>query len=619
MNDPEVGMREKWWKKLRLGGGDVILMPVPSSYNDITQETRIRDHIGVVWYQKCGYLPERVTNRSRRVVLHFGSVNYRSVVWVNDVKVTENIGGHLPFEMEVTDLRKAGKICVTVAVNNTLTPNSIPQGKVVHYKDRQKYPEGFVTQRLNFDFFHYAGIHRSVNFYTTPFAYFTDVTVLTDVDFSSDAPIGIINFEIEFDGQTASDTFRYNVILLDENGKEVANSMSNTKLSGEMKVENPKLWWPYLSQSEEKYAYLYTLQFQLIPENDIAPQDIYNMKVGIRSLEWDQSMQNTLLINNKPLYIRGFGRHEDADIRGRGFDLAIALRDAYLMQWIGANGYRTSHYPYSEESLDIADQFGFVVIDETPAIGLSNFTNRLQKKHLKVTTELIARDKNHPSVIIWSLSNEPLTQLPTADEYFKELVQNVSMLDATRPVTFVTSQQWNNDVAVQHMDIVCVNRYAGWYGDEGHIELIERQTISEVKNWYTKFGKPVILSEYGAGALSGFHSLPSAMWTEEFEAQTLFKHFSAFDKLYGWDMLMGEMVWNFADFMTPQETIRPTGCMKGVFTRNRQPKLAAYILRQRYWQLAHKHCSSNFKGGNIAGKMCSVKLREFKNLFEQSK
>jgi len=105
------------------------------------------------------------------------------------------------------------------------------------------------------------------------------------------------------------------------------------------------------------------------------------------------------------------------------------------------------------------------------------------------------------------------------------------------------------------------------------------------------------------------------MWTEDFEAETFYRHFEAFDKLYDWGMLIGEMVWNFADFLTPQgkvsfiyliknttvlivqlEIIRPTGCMKGVFTRNRQPKMAAYVLRQRYWQLAHKQCTRNFKG-----------------------
>ncbi|XP_059480169.1 beta-glucuronidase-like isoform X2 [Neocloeon triangulifer] len=559
--DPDIGMREKWWKKPRLGGGEVILMPVPSSYNDITQDAIIRDQIGVVWYQKCEFLPRRFTDSSRRVVLHFGSVNFRAAVWVDDLKVMEHVGGHLPFEKEVTlQLTKAEKrkVCVTVAVNNTLTPNTIPQGRVVQYKDKEKYPKGFVTQKLNFDFFNYAGIHRPVILYTTPFAHIKDVTILTDVDFGSDVPIGIINYELEFSGPGVGDKCSFNLIVYDENHDEVAKVESQTELNGEIKIKNPNLWWPYLSNSEDRFAYLYTIEIQLTDGNNVFPKDVYQLKVGIRSLGWDQSMQNSILINNKPLYIRGFGRHEDADIRGRGWDLAIALRDAYLMQWIGANGYRTSHYPYSEESLDIADKFGFVVIAETPAIGLSNFTARLQKKHLEITKELIDRDKNRPSVIMWSLSNEPLTQLPAADNYFKEMVQNVTMLDATRPVTFVTSQQWNNDVA-----------------------------------------------------------LPSAMWTEDFEAQALYQHFGAFDKLYKWDMLMGEMVWNFADFLTPQEIIRPTGCMKGVFTRNRQPKMAAYVLRKRYWQLAHDHCNVNFKGKNRHD-FCRVRHREFNNLFEQT-
>lgn len=86
--------------------------------------------------------------------------------------------------------------------------------------------------------------------------------------------------------------------------------------------------------------------------------DVYRLPVGIRTLEWTNT---TFLINDKPIYFRGFGRHEDSAIRGRGLDLVTVARDYELLKWVGANGYRTSHYPYSDEVLDIADRYAISI------------------------------------------------------------------------------------------------------------------------------------------------------------------------------------------------------------------------------------------------------------------
>ncbi|EEC07621.1 beta-glucuronidase, putative [Ixodes scapularis] len=178
-------------------------------------------------------------------------------------------------------------------------------------------------------------------------------------------------------------------------------------------------------------------------------------------------------------------------------------------------------------------------------------------------TELVQRDKNRPSVIMWSVVNEPQSAQPQADRYFGELVAHVKTLDPTRPVTAALSGHYNKDLAV-----------------------IERQTISEYEAMHGHYRKPIMISEYGADAVTGLHADPAFVFTEDFQAQLLFHHHKAFDQLRSKGYFVGEHVWNFADFMTDQDPRRAFGNRKGIFTRNRQPKAAAKVLRCRYHKLS---------------------------------
>ena len=145
------------------------------------------------------------------------------------------------------------------------------------------------------------------------------------------------------------------------------------------------------------------------------------------------------LINRSPFYFKGFGKHEDFPIHGRGLDEVVMVKDLNLLKWIGANSFRTSHYPYSEELMRLADREGFVVIDEVPAVGLHlNFMAMLnaggrkhntwkelgtKEQHVQVIRELIARDKNHPCVVMWSIANESASEEEGAHDYFQPLVE----------------------------------------------------------------------------------------------------------------------------------------------------------------------------------------------------
>ncbi|MDQ0113670.1 beta-galactosidase/beta-glucuronidase [Paenibacillus harenae] len=162
--------------------------------------------------------------------------------------------------------------------------------------------------------------------------------------------------------------------------------------------------------------YLYTLKVELVQGGEII--DEYDPPFGIRTVE---VTGGKFLINGKPFYFKGFGKHEDSPIHGRGINEAANVMDFRLMKWIGANSFRTSHYPYSEEIMRLADKEGFVVIDEVAAVGLHlNFIPtlsggkrrdtwkelRTHEAHREAIRELIARDKNHACVVMWSIANE---------------------------------------------------------------------------------------------------------------------------------------------------------------------------------------------------------------------
>ncbi|KAL3858069.1 hypothetical protein ACJMK2_012684 [Sinanodonta woodiana] len=482
---------KKWYLKPLDKTGSVIPMPVPSSYNDITQDKKIRDFVGWAWYDREFYTP--AAWNSQRIVLRFGSVHYYTIVWVNYQEVMRHDGGHLPFEAEINSYLYFDRVNrVTVAVNNTLTSTTLPPGSITFKVDPNMYPPGYFVQDLQMDFFNYAGIHRHVTLYSTPRVYVDDITIVTDI-FKEN---GIVNYTITTGGPFEPISLKVEVVDKDE--KVVASS---TKNQSSLIVHNAKYWWPY-TMNPKMPGYMYTLRVTLVSGNGT---DVYRQPFGIRTVH---ILGSQLLINRDPFYCLGVNKHEDFDIRGKGLDYALIAKDFNLMKWLGANCFRTSHYPYAEEIMDQADQQGIVVIDESPGVGIGkdeNFGNVSLSHHLEVMEELVRRDKNHPSVIIWSIANEPATNKPIAEPYFKTILNHVRSLDQSRPVTFVCNQDFNNDVAIPYVDIILVNRYYGWYSDTGHTELIQRQLEYDFRQWHQKYAKPMILSEYGADTVPGLH------------------------------------------------------------------------------------------------------------------
>jgi beta-glucuronidase len=320
---------------------------------------------------------------------------------------------------------------------------------------------------------------------------------------------------------------------------------------------------------------LYDLTAEIVRNGTVL--DRYLLPVGIRTVavEGDQ-----LLLNGEPIVLRGYGRHEDFAISGRGYNPAVIIKDYDLMRWTGANSFRTTHYPYSEQMLDLADRLGFLVIDETPAVEMY-FNDAGRDERLatwkQMTEAMVRRDKNHPSVIMWSVANEPHSRRPEAKPAFKEVIDLVRKLDATRPVTFA-SYLGVNDQGAEWGDVICLNRYSGWYSESGQINEGVKALDAELDALYEKFKRPILVTEFGADTVAGVHHEPPVMFSEEYQSEMLAGYIEVMDRK---PFVVGQHVWNLCDFRTYQ-SVRRIGAlnMKGVFTRDRRPKLAAHTLRK---------------------------------------
>jgi beta-glucuronidase len=549
--------------------GDPGVMAVPASYNDIPVDAAVRDHIGAVLYTQEVWIPRGWAGR--RIVLVFEAATHRAVVRVNGVEITRHEGGYTPFEADLTDLAVPGQpVLVEVEVDNTLSFQTIPPGVI------EQTPHG-PRQRYWHDFFNYAGLHRSVWLTSTDPRHLTDVTVVTDLDGAD----GLVHYRTD---ATDAAGCRTVATLRDAAGAVVATHDGAT---GSLRVVDAHRWAP-------GDGYLYELELRLLDDEVLV--DEYRQTVGIRTVRVDGTR---FLINDEPFYFTGFARHEDIAVLGKAHNDAVLLHDLALLQWLGANSLRTSHYPHSEDLLDQADRLGIVVIDETAAVGLNmgigggvfgaqgyvtysddTINTGTQAVHKQAIRELIGRDKNHPSVVMWSIANEPESETDAAVDYFTPLFELARAADPTRPVGFA------NVVLSPHgacklsalSDVLMLNRYYGWYLQPGDLAAAEENLETELRAWATD-GKPIIMTEYGADTYPGLHAALPTPWTEEYQAELLELYHRVFDRI---DAIVGEQVWVFADFTTTAGVMRVGGNKKGLFTRDRLPKAAAHAMRRRW-------------------------------------
>ena len=515
------------------------LMPVPASYNEIVTDKAIRDHVGKVVYEREFSVPIRKGLRYR---LRIGATSHKCEIYLNGEKIGVGINGFYPIDLPLENLKDTNRL--SVVIDNRLTFQTLPVGKIVNGK-----------QVINHDFYNFTGIHRDVLVYTLPEKHIDDIQIKTVVENDYER----VRVELETNCERAHFT------VFDKDKKVVVESDCP-----DFCVPAPHLWCT-------ENPYLYTLRVE-------TETDLYEERFGIRKISWNE---NSLFLNDKPVYLKGFGMHEDFFVSGKGNNSPLNVRNFELLKWCNANSIRTSHYPYSEEIMSLADEYGIMVIDEVPAVGMNwwekNFSpetinEKTCELHKELIKQLIERDKNHPSVILLSVANEAGTHELEAREYFKEITAFArSVTDL--PLTIVEFSTADDSKIGDLIDIVAINRYYGWYYDHGDISVIKDCMKTELTKWHEKYNKPVMVAEFGADTIEGLHAFPSESFSEEFQREYLEENCKAFDEC---EFFIGEHVWNFADFKTKQGLTRIRGNRKGIFTKDRQPKLAAHYMRERW-------------------------------------
>lgn len=556
--DPDDIGRDAGWGN---GFDDARLIAVPASWNDIFADER--DYLGAGWYQ--------VTFRhgppweGRIHTVRFDSVSYYADVWLNGHHLGRNVGAHLPFEFETTDALQVGDNRLVVRVDGQLDNTTVPgapsgpnRGFGNAANSMFDMMAGMMGSypRANFDFFPYAGIHRKVYLEHRPSSGIGTVAVDADMH-------GTVTMDASCIGDV--DEVRISVL-----GEQTTGAVADGAAALTMSVPDPALWG--IGQPN-----LHELSIEAIVGGQVV--DSYLMDIGFRTVEVSG---HEIHLNGESIELLGFGRHEDFPIHGRGYDPAVMIKDFSLMDWMGANSFRTSHYPYCEEQLQLADRLGVLVVSESPAVSFrfdddDGLSVRLDQWRQDLD-RLVARDRNHPSVVMWSVANEPMDFVPEAGDLITEMIDRVKALDDTRPV-FVESPLSHKVESHYSSDIVALHAYPGWYGNQGQLEdglLHLRTQLAEL----AEQGKPIMITEIGADTIAGHHAQPPEMFSEEYQNALVV---GVMDIMEETDAFVGLQWWNLCDFKTGQGIIRPKALNhKGLFTRERRPKMAAHTVRERW-------------------------------------
>jgi beta-glucuronidase len=531
------------------GYSNKYTLKVPGDWN--SQDPKSLYYEGTVWYKKAFDFQKR--NPSDRVFIYFGAVNYRADVYLNGKKLGMHVGGFTPFNFEIPDsVLKAKDNFLVVRVNNERGKEEVPT--------------------VNTDWWNYGGITRSVSLVEVPKTFIQDFSIHLKKPEAGAAPETKntdVKGWVKVNGEGSGNIdIRIPELKLK---KSFPVTDSITQFSFQLpqvqlwSPENPKLYTVVVSSGADKVA----------------------DKIGFRTVE---AFGKKVLLNGKPVFMRGIAIHEEIPQQMRR---AYSKKDAaQLFGWakeLGCNMVRLAHYPHDESMTRMADSLGFLVWSEIPVYWTIDFGNPVvYEKANQQLTEMITRDKNRASVIIWSVGNETPVS-PVRTEFMHNLVTSAKTLDSTRMISAALEVNYNssskmhliNDPLGQYVDLVAFNEYLGWYGG--------LPSACREANWSTPYDKPLFISETGAGAKYGFHADSLTRFSEEYQAWYYREQIKMFKRMpENW---VGLSPWILADFRSPKRNnpIYQQGWnRKGLFDNNGNKKEAFYILRSFYKQIEKK-------------------------------
>ena len=480
---------------------------VPGDWN--TQVPQLFNYEGVLWYQH-DFNFELQPNA--RTFLHVGAANYRSHVWVNQKRVCDHEGGYTPFDCEVTAVVKPGSNFVVIAVDATRLQDGIPS--------------------VGFDWFNYGGLTRDVSLVTVPSQFIDDYDIHLAHGARFDTGTTEITGYVHVLGAPAGAAV---TIKLPEVSAETSVSTdSNGTARFSLKPAHLTLWSPDSPK-------LYRVEMA-------SGEDRLTDNIGFRDIRVDGTR---ILLNGRPIFLQGVNMHAEAPLRGGRANTDEDAR--ILFGWLKelhANFVRLAHYPHDERMLREADRDGILVWSEIPNWQNISFDKpEVYHKAVFMLREMIRRDRNKASVILWSVSNETPNN-PARTKFLTDLANEARQLDPTRLITSAiigprieNKEAINNDPLCDALDVIGQNEYVGWY-------TLTPEEADSIRWVFPE--KPVIMSEFGAEAKAGNHGAVDQRWTEE---QQVFVLQHQFAMLRNIPQLRGVAPWILMDFRSPTRNI----------------------------------------------------------------
>jgi len=480
---------------------------VPGDWN--TQKEKLTYYEGSLWYKKS--FDYAFAKDDNRAFIYFGASNYDTDVYLNGKKLGKHIGGFTPFNFEATHLLKKKDNFLVVKVDNKRKKEGVPT--------------------LNTDWWNYGGITRDVQIVETQGTFIQDYAIQLDPKNNEKLNCAITLNGI--DKVSKKVTLTIPELGLTRTFSPDKNGQINTKID----VKNLNYW-----STNDPCLYDIKLTLDIITLED---------QIGFRTISTQGS---DILLNNQPIFLKGISIHEESPLRGgRGHSIEDARHLLTYAQELGCNYVRLAHYPHNEHMVRLADQMGMLVWEENPVYWTIDWENpETYANAQNQLAEVIARDKNRASVIIWSMANETPTSV-ARNEFLNKLAKFTRQQDPTRLISAALEQsnykgdplvRTISDSFAKEVDILSFNQYIGWY--DGAIEKC--QTIS----WKIDVNKPVLISEFGAGAKYGLHGNQDARWTEEYQEYLYQETLKMIDPI---DQLSGFSPWILMDFKSPRRVL----------------------------------------------------------------
>ena len=507
-------------------------LTVPGDWN--SQYEKLEFYEGVLWYRRNFTVSLK---ENKRYFIHFGAVNYESHIYLNGKKLGVNKGGFTPFQFEVGDKLLNGDNFLVVMVDNTRKKDEVPT--------------------INTDWWNYGGITRDVNLVETPESFINDYKVqLAKNDATK------IKGYIELDGSEGEESVVVQIPELKINQSYTTDASG--KVSFEIPVKKIQLWNPESPK-------LYEVKISSL-------QDAVTDKIGFRTIATEGK---NILLNGESIFMKGIAIHDENPLLGGRLRSDGDMR--MMLSWakeLGCNYVRLAHYTHNETMLRLADEMGLLVWSEVPVYWTISWENeetyRNAENQLSVSIE---RDKNRASIVIWSVGNEtPVTE--ARNVFMGKLVDKTRSLDDTRLVAAALEVEFEgytvtvDDTLGEKLDLASFNQYGGWYWAEP--KELPKYTFD------IKFNKPVIITEFGGGALAGFHADDDTMWSEEYQELLYINQLKMMDKIDG---LRGITPWILVDFKSPRRqnpVYQQFWNRKGLISNTGVKKKAYFIVQEYY-------------------------------------